>query len=163
MNLSSFSVYRNYSYWLTLSNVFEPFWIWIPRDHIQVQKAEIKFRRTCCLFTFAIKHEYRHLHVVLVQKRQRNIRKSVMRVLLIKPIALFYTLSLPSRRWMLGPVNTYRYSFENATFFSLFSKNPRPLVAFSHRFRPSTRIRWIDLKTITYPTAHAWRPVRRLE
>ena len=27
----------------------------------------------------------------------------------------------------------------------------------SKHFRPSTRIRWIDLKTITYPTEHAWR------
>ena len=63
--------------------------------------------------------------------------------------------------------------FENATFFLRFLKILRPLAAFSHRFRPSTRIRLIDLKTITYPTAHAWRirvkrqervtPVRHLE
>ena len=38
----------------------------------------------------------------------------------------------------LGPVHTY--SYENATFFLRFQKNSRPLVAFSHRFRPSTRI-----------------------
>jgi len=62
---------------------------------------------------------------------------------------------LPIPDW--GPVYTYPYSFENATFFLRFQKNSRPLVAFSRRFRPSTRIRWINLKTITYPTAHAWR------
>jgi len=39
VNLRSFSLYRYYSYLLTLSNVREPSWIWIPRDHIQVQKA----------------------------------------------------------------------------------------------------------------------------
>ena len=38
-------------------------------------------------------------------------------------------------------------------FFSVF----KTLCVHSYRFRPSTRIRWIDLKTITYPTAHAWR------
>ena len=46
-------------------------------------------------------------------------------------------------------------------FFSLFSKkfasNRSVFASFSHRFRPSTRIRWIDLKTITYPTTHTWR------
>ena len=39
VNLRSFSLYRDYSYLLTLSNVREPSRIWIPRDHIQVQKA----------------------------------------------------------------------------------------------------------------------------
>ena len=43
--------------------------------HIQVQKAEIKFRR--CLFPFSTKHEIRHFHVVVVQKRQRNVQKIV--------------------------------------------------------------------------------------
>ena len=38
------------------------------------------------------------------------------------------------------PVHTYPCSFENAMSFC-FQKNSRPHVAFSHRFRPSTRIR----------------------
>ena len=38
-------------------------------------------------------------------------------------------------------------------FFLRFQSTLRPLVS----FRPSTRIRWIDLKTISYPIAHAWR------
>ena len=36
LNLRSFSLYRDYSYPLTLANVREPSWSWIPRDHIQV-------------------------------------------------------------------------------------------------------------------------------
>ena len=37
VNLRSFSLYRNYSYTLTLSNVGEHSWSWIPRHHIQAQ------------------------------------------------------------------------------------------------------------------------------
>ena len=40
VNERSFSLYRDFSYYLTLSNVREPSWIWIPRDHIQVQRAK---------------------------------------------------------------------------------------------------------------------------
>ena len=43
-------------------------------------ESEIKFR--LCLFTFSIKHEIRHFHVVVVQKRQRNVQKSVLYVCL---------------------------------------------------------------------------------
>ena len=50
------------------------------------KEGERKFRR--CLFTSSIKHEIRHFHVVVVQKRQRNAQK-------IKTIA-FMTFSLPS-------------------------------------------------------------------
>ena len=41
-------------------------------------EREIKFRR--CLFTSSIKLEIRHFHVVVVQKRKRNVQKSVMHV-----------------------------------------------------------------------------------
>ena len=37
-----------------------------------------EFRR--CLFTSSIKHEIRYFHVVVLQKRQRNVQKSVMNV-----------------------------------------------------------------------------------
>ena len=40
VNLRSFSLYRNYSCPLTLSNVREPSWSWISRDLIQVQKEK---------------------------------------------------------------------------------------------------------------------------
>ena len=38
----------------------------------------MKFRR--CLFTSSIKHKSKHFHVVVVQKRERNVQKSVMHV-----------------------------------------------------------------------------------
>ena len=47
-----------------------------------------------------MKREIRHFHVVVVQKRERNVQKSVMHVqscfLLIKPIVFFLTFSLSS-------------------------------------------------------------------
>ena len=39
-------------------------------------EREIKFRR--CLSTFSTEHEIRHFHVIVVQKRQRNVPKNVM-------------------------------------------------------------------------------------
>ena len=39
-NLRSFSLYSDYSYPLTLSNVGEPSWSWISSDHIQAQKEK---------------------------------------------------------------------------------------------------------------------------
>ena len=46
-----------------------------PESDFQVT---IKFRH--CLNTFSIKHEIRYFHVVVAQKRQRNVQKSVMHV-----------------------------------------------------------------------------------
>ena len=60
-------------------------------------EREIKFR--CRLFTSCMKRKIRHFHVVVVQKQERNVQKSVITckvvVLLIKPI-VFLTFSLPS-------------------------------------------------------------------
>ena len=64
-----FSLYRDYSYLLTLLNLNS-------KGRYSSPESEIKFRR--CLFTFSIKHEIRHFRVVVVQKRQGNVRKSVM-------------------------------------------------------------------------------------
>ena len=45
------------------------------------------------MFTFSIKREIRHFYVVVVQKRQRNVQKSVMHVrsccFVIKPIVCY--------------------------------------------------------------------------
>ena len=71
----------------------------IPRDHIHGSEREIKFRR--CLFTFSMKREISHFYVVVLQKGQRNVQKSVMhvqRVLLCLLIFFFFlTFSLRSR------------------------------------------------------------------
>ena len=52
------------------------------------------------MFISSLKREIRHLHVVVVQKRERNVEKNVMHVqswchCLLKPL-IFFTLSLPS-------------------------------------------------------------------
>ena len=51
-----------------------------------------------------LKREIRHFHVVVVQKRQRNVQKvwctCKVVVLLTKP-TVFFTFSLRSRRWIL--------------------------------------------------------------
>ena len=58
----------------------------------------MKFRR--CLFTFSKKHEIRHFHVVVVQKRERNVQKSVRdaraKLLFCLLPIVFMTFSLPS-------------------------------------------------------------------
>ena len=77
MNSHFFSLYRDYSNSLTLSNASELFWSWISINHIQVHE-ENEFCH--CLFTSFTKREIRHFHVVVVQWRQRNIQKSVMQV-----------------------------------------------------------------------------------
>ena len=40
VHLRSFSLYSDYSWPLTLSNVGEPSWSWISRDHVQAQKEK---------------------------------------------------------------------------------------------------------------------------
>ena len=54
---------------------------------VNISKLIINFHR--CLLLSSIKREIRHFHVVIVQKRQRSVKKSVLRVpsifLLIKP------------------------------------------------------------------------------
>ena len=71
----------------------------IPRDHIHGSEREIKFRR--CLFTFSMKREISHFYVVVLQKGQRNVQKSVMHVqrvlLCLLNIFFFLTFSLRSR------------------------------------------------------------------
>ena len=77
----------------------------IPRDHIHGSEREIKFRRF--LFTFSMKREISHFYVVVLQKGQRNVQKSVMHVqrvlLCLLNIFFFLTFSLRSRCCILSP------------------------------------------------------------
>ena len=62
----------------------------------------IKFRR--CLFTFSVKREIRHFHVVVVQTRRKNVQKGVTHLQIhcfAYKLFVFVTLSLLSRRWIL--------------------------------------------------------------
>ena len=92
MNLRSFGLYSDYSCPLTLSNVGEPLWNWISRDHIQAQKEKENFI-VACLRTSSIKREIRHFHVVVVQNGKEMYKKvwctCEVVVFLIKPIVLW--------------------------------------------------------------------------
>ena len=57
----------------TLSNVGEPSWSWIPG-------IISKFRKRNKIWSLLVEREISHFHVVVVQKRQRNVQKSVMHV-----------------------------------------------------------------------------------
>ena len=63
-----------------------------------------KEKESCCLlFTSSLKREIRHFHVVVVQRRQRNVQKSVIHMKLLfcqsTPTAFFPSslLKLPSK------------------------------------------------------------------
>ena len=73
------TLYRAYSISFNSSNVGKLFWSWILTDCIKVQ--EKKRKESCCLvFPSSTRREIRHFHVVVVQRRQRNVQKSVMHV-----------------------------------------------------------------------------------
>ena len=65
MNSRYFKLYRAYSHSPNSSNIGKFFWRWILKD---------------CIDTFSTKREIRYFHVVVVQRRQRNVPKSVMHV-----------------------------------------------------------------------------------
>ena len=71
--------YRDYFFPLTLSNVGELSWSWIPRDtRYPSSEREIKFRRR--LLTSFTKRKIRQFYVVVEQKGQINVQKSAMHV-----------------------------------------------------------------------------------
>ena len=70
--------YRAYSISFNSSNVGKFFWSWILKDCIKVQ--EKKKKNVIRLFPSSTKREIRQFHVVVVQRRQRNVQKSVMHV-----------------------------------------------------------------------------------
>ena len=99
MNLRSFSLDRNYSYPLTLSNVGKPSWSWIPRDHIQIiSEREIKL-----LLLVYILHKTWHL---ALSRRSRaetankctkkcDARGKLLFCILIRPVVFFFYVLIP--------------------------------------------------------------------
>ena len=78
VNLRSFNLYCD-SNSLTLSNASELFWS--PCQFLQLypsSERERNFRR--CSFTSSIKREIGLFHVVVVQRHQRNVQKSMLHV-----------------------------------------------------------------------------------
>ena len=60
------------------------------------------------MFPFATKREIRHFHVAVVQRRLRNVQKSVKLLFCqSKPIGFFFSFSLPSPSSLLKLPNIY--------------------------------------------------------
>ena len=72
VNLRFFKLYRAYS---ILSNIGNFFWSWVLEDCIKVQEKKRKVVVLCS----RPRREHKR-HVVIVQRRQRNVQKSVMHV-----------------------------------------------------------------------------------
>ena len=103
--------YRAYSITFNSSNVGKFFWSWILKECIKVEEKKKKV--VVRLFPFSTKREIRQFHTVVVQRRQRNVQKSVMHVqsccfarlnlLLFLP----YSLLLPSPSWLRKLTNIH--------------------------------------------------------
>ena len=76
VNSRRFKPYLAYSISFTSSNFGKCFWSWILKECIKVQEKKKKV--FCLVFPSSTKREFRHLHVMVVQWRQRNVQKSVM-------------------------------------------------------------------------------------
>ena len=130
MNLRSFAHYNDYSYPLTLSIVGQ---ILLKRNFKgpnSSSEREIKFRRW--LFTSSIKREIRHFHVVVVQKRERNVQKSVMHLrsccFANQTNCFFWRSRCRPRRWILkwlmydderGPIPVSTVLRKSVRFFKI--------------------------------------------
>ena len=71
VNSRSFSLYRDNSYLLSRLYANPP--TFESKRPYSSSESEITFRR--CLFTFSVKQEIRHFHAVVVQNRERNVKK----------------------------------------------------------------------------------------
>ena len=73
----SFKLYCVYFTSFNPTNVGDFFWRWILKDCIDRSSGREKENR-CLVFKSSTKREIRHFQVVVVQRRQRNVRTSVM-------------------------------------------------------------------------------------
>ena len=79
VNLRCLKLNRAYSISFNSSNVGKLFWSWILKDSVHQSSGREK-ERSCLLFPSSTKREIRQFHVVVVQRRQRNLQKKVMYV-----------------------------------------------------------------------------------
>ena len=98
MNSLCLKPYHAYSNSFSSSNVGKFFWSWILKTVSKFRKRKGKFLSH--VFTSSTKSEIRHFHVVVAQRRQRNVQKSMIRgqrccINQSEPIA-FFPFSLPS-------------------------------------------------------------------
>ena len=102
----------------TLSHLFHLVYFvkcWQMFLELNSERAVSKFRKrkeSCCLvFPSSTKREFRHFHVVVVQRRQRNVQKSVMHVqscCFANQTYCFLPFSLPSASSLLKLPNQPR-------------------------------------------------------
>ena len=99
MNSRSFNLHCDSFNSITLSEVGELSWSWIPEKPYPSSEWESKFHSS--LFTSSIKREIGHFLVVVLQWRQRNVQKTVMHVqscCFANPNLLFFWTSRCRRR-----------------------------------------------------------------
>ena len=79
MNSRCLKLYRAYSILFNSPNVGKCFWR--RQNSKGLYESSRKEKESCCLvFKSSTKCEIRHFHVVVMQRRLRNVQKSVMRV-----------------------------------------------------------------------------------
>ena len=102
VNLRSFSLHHHYSYTLTLSNVGEPSWNWIPRDHIQVQKEKISLLIVYVLHktrNYAFSRRNRAKRTIEMYKKKCDARAKLLFCLLNLLFSLTFSLRSPCWIW----------------------------------------------------------------
>ena len=77
MNSLCLKLYHAYSNSFSSSNVGKCFWSWILKTVSKFRKR--KGRSLSLVFASSTKREIRHFHVVVVQRRRRNVQKSMIR------------------------------------------------------------------------------------
>ena len=121
VNLCCFKLYRFYSILFNPPKVGKFFWSWILKDCIEVEEMK---RKSSIVSTSYSKREIRHFDVVVVQRRQRNVQKSVMHVQSCKSndIAFLpFSLPLPSSMLKLPFIGTETPQHDRKVMAGLFS------------------------------------------
>ena len=127
MNLRCLKLYRAYSISFNYSNVGKVFWSWILKNCIKVQEKKVE---SCgLLFPSSTKRELWpfHVNVVFVQRRQRNVQKSVMNVqsccFACLDLLLFCRSSSPSSLRKLPSIFSFSYRISIWAFSLSLSLN----------------------------------------
>ena len=81
MNSRFFKLFRIYSSSLEMSKVGEFPWSWFLGTALKFRK---RMKNSSSLVYASIKREIMHFHVVVVQRRQRHVQKSVMQIWKVK-------------------------------------------------------------------------------
>ena len=165
MNLRSCSLCPDYCHPFTSSKVGELAALKLnAKEPYLSAEREIRFCRH--LFTFSLKCKIMQFHVEIVQKRQRNIQKSVMRVqschfpskpivVVVVVVAFFFTFSLRSSRRIVKslPVRKTRHRWKTR-----FGWSSRLWCDFSHLLE--TFLSWA-LFCVSWKSSYLWKRLMR--